>query len=321
MKFDQVQLGPNEINKKLISFIPNSFIIFVRTLIFSDMNIHEKIFWTVVVLYILKYFTETFGPAELTRNTGYIYVVRHAEREDYANLDWVHSAGKFKHDPPLSKIGILQSIEVANKFQQFRINRKNTCILSSPFKRGIMMATILSKKLQIKMFVDFTVSEYISASARDIVPELEGTEWISEINQNASYIPDWTELKLENLSGLYKRSLISIERVLKNGICRNLIVVTHRSTALAIFGAMYKKEWKEFVEYASITTVKWELVSEQMDYKIFDFNDVTFLKNFVKAPIYNPNLKNKAYDDIKYENINLDENKPEYPNDKLVLKQ
>jgi len=118
-----------------------------------------------------------------------IILVRHGDRFDFANPDWVTTAqtlGLNPRDPPLSALGERQAWEtVAFLADEVLKGLQPACILVSPYLRVIETAQPLARRLQVSLKIDDLLSETHHLPGTIISP-LERFAYFPEIDVNHS---------------------------------------------------------------------------------------------------------------------------------------
>ena len=87
-----------------------------------------------------------------------IFVIRHGERIDYVDKDWINKVNHDRYrDPYLAEKGIKQSKETAIKllgiFKNKQLSDDNLIIISSPYIRCVQTASLFAKDLNYKSLI------------------------------------------------------------------------------------------------------------------------------------------------------------------------
>eukprot|EP01064_Diplonema_japonicum_P003414 TRINITY_DN12200_c0_g1_i1.p1 TRINITY_DN12200_c0_g1~~TRINITY_DN12200_c0_g1_i1.p1 ORF type:complete len:289 (+),score=52.79 TRINITY_DN12200_c0_g1_i1:41-868(+) len=84
---------------------------------------------------------------ERTPKEQFVYTVRHGEREDAVDDNWVKLSDR-PYDPPLTADGRQQAKEVATKLLQLPRNETPNVVISSPYIRCLQTAAIIYHELK-----------------------------------------------------------------------------------------------------------------------------------------------------------------------------
>jgi broad specificity phosphatase PhoE len=218
----------------------------------------------------------------IINNYQHFYLIRHGERIDYSDPDWIYNNNNF-YDPPLSKSGIDQSIETAEYIINQPINF--SCIVSSPFQRAIYMATIIKIYYDLPLIIDYGFGEFIKKNKSKNIPILHYNNSYY-YNQNLIHYESlFNELKLESYDDVLNRTKYNLHNILK--YCQNPLIISHRSTITILLDSLnisYNKN-KE-LDYASISYGIYDKNNNNI--KLLTYNQIEHLKTFIKSPITNP---------------------------------
>jgi len=105
-----------------------------------------------------------------------IFLVRHGHKRILDDPDWSKTAQR-PHDTPLSQKGIKQAEETA----QLLTNERIDVIFSSPFYRTVETASIIAKRLNKKVNIEWGFSEWLNPNWFKTFPDLMSIEEASEI--------------------------------------------------------------------------------------------------------------------------------------------
>ena len=85
------------------------------------------------------------------KSTSNIFVVRHGERIDYVDKNWINKVNHNRYrDPYLADKGIKQCKETATKLTKILNDKNDLMIISSPYIRCCQTASIIAKELNYK---------------------------------------------------------------------------------------------------------------------------------------------------------------------------
>jgi broad specificity phosphatase PhoE len=117
----------------------------------------------------------------LTGAAGCLFVMRHGERQDMADINWPSQAAR-PWDPPLSQFGHQQATQRGQAF--FKASTRVDVVVSSPFTRCIETAIAFMRSYGLP-------AEQLQVDARVC-------EWMSARNLNLSHVDGQAEAMLEN---------------------------------------------------------------------------------------------------------------------------
>lgn len=148
-----------------------------------------------------------------------VFLVRHGT---------TFAGGEVKYqspDSPLSKKGLVQTKELANRFK----NRKIDVILASKWSRARGTAEVIAEALKIPLEFFEGIHE------REQHPELYGVKWTSKIHEeNVAEISanlgnlDWKfRGQGESIRDVTKRAIKFNKHLIKKHLGQNLLVVSH----------------------------------------------------------------------------------------------
>eukprot|EP00013_Stygamoeba_regulata_P021670 CAMPEP_0177649698 /NCGR_PEP_ID=MMETSP0447-20121125/11533_1 /TAXON_ID=0 /ORGANISM="Stygamoeba regulata, Strain BSH-02190019" /LENGTH=543 /DNA_ID=CAMNT_0019152489 /DNA_START=114 /DNA_END=1745 /DNA_ORIENTATION=- len=226
-----------------------------------------------------------------------IYLVRHAERYDYTDMNWAPKQS-FPHDSPLSPVGDTQAMDIADRLGHI----KPHMVVTSPFQRAIMTAEPIARRLHTTICVEPGIAEFLCKTTRKKVPNfiteaVSVSPWV-----DTEYEPFWPELRLETWDEMFERVSRTVEHLVKQ--CRgkgDLILVSHRSTlqnVLAGLAPNFDEDRK--LEYGAIAMIV-EGINGEME--VQTFNEVAHLRNLVASPSSNPYRHIEGYyEDLDWSN-------------------
>ena len=219
----------------------------------------------------------------IINNYQHFYLIRHGERIDYSDHDWIYK-NNYIYDPPLSKSGIDQSIEIAKYIINQPINF--SCIVSSPFQRAIYMATIIKIYNDLPLIIDYGFAEFIKKNKSKNIPILHYNNSYY-YNQNLIHYESlFNELKLESYDYVFNRTKYNLHNILK--YCPNPLIISHKSTITILLDSLNISSYykNEELDYASISYGIYD--KNNNNFKLLTYNQIGHLKTFIKSPISNP---------------------------------
>ena len=86
-----------------------------------------------------------------------LYVIRHGSRVDHEDRSWGKTAER-PHDPPISEKGWRQARQTGRYLQDKGI----TAVFASPFIRTIQTATAICDALDLPIFVEGGLSDWLN---------------------------------------------------------------------------------------------------------------------------------------------------------------
>ena len=108
--------------------------------------------------------------------TQTIWIARHANRLDFVNPDWFLTAER-RYDPPLSEDGMKQAQQLANRLKGENI----THIFASPFLRTVQTASQVAEVLDLPIFLESGLSEWLNPEWMTSTPERLTIEALAEL--------------------------------------------------------------------------------------------------------------------------------------------
>uniref|UniRef100_A0A914VTZ3 Phosphoglycerate mutase n=1 Tax=Plectus sambesii TaxID=2011161 RepID=A0A914VTZ3_9BILA len=178
-----------------------------------------------------------------------IWITRHGEREDVADLEWINKPHRSDDDTPLAAKGLVQAAELGERLKAEHIDY----IFSSPFDRCVNTAQIISSlretPLSIKIepgicevLYDFPPG-YLSLTElklqyplvdMDYTPALIPDKW----EPNSSHCIERVQMTVKKIRHTHSGSILGVRltsRVCKRCKCGNWIIGNH-STGLIRIG-------------------------------------------------------------------------------------
>jgi len=189
-----------------------------------------------------------------------LWVVRHGDRIDFSDPNWVSSA-KNPYNPPLAPVGFAQAAETAERLKDEKIDY----IIASPFLRTVQTANIIAEKIGIKFILDVGLSEWLTVKDFDFRPKLDDPHNLasdypfidpeSESPANLAYPEDSEALDSR------------IDKVLSEIITKfgtNILLISHGSPIRSIFKTLVTYNGDGFPSMCSVSQFhyksgKWNL--------------------------------------------------------------
>ena len=184
--------------------------------------------------------------------TSTIYLIRHGDRFDYANPEWLEDAkrqGNLLTDPPLSALGHLQARETAQALKQ--CIEKADCILSSPYLRVIQTAVPTSETLGVPISIEQGLSE-AHATPGDVLPtpsqrfayfphiHLDYTKSLVEIEPTPGYTCPKTGHPCEAFAGKYCQRIEKLAQKLQETYRGQTVLCFSHAASVALVAALLK---------------------------------------------------------------------------------
>jgi broad specificity phosphatase PhoE len=163
-----------------------------------------------------------------------LWLVRHEHRLDFICPEWFETA-IYPYDPPLSIEGSDRAVRLAEKFSKMPIER----IYTSPFLRTIQTAHPLAKLLNLPIWLEWGLCEWL---CRDWTSELPETTPVDKLmqcypNVDVAYQSLVTPCYPETVEELDAR-LHNIAYKLIHDNCENMLIVAHKGSAVGIVAAL-----------------------------------------------------------------------------------
>ncbi|KAL7722701.1 Phosphoglycerate mutase [Entamoeba marina] len=220
-----------------------------------------------------------------------LFIIRHAVRLDYIDLEWVPNA-KYPHDPPLHPDGVKQAKEVGKRMRHEKVD----IIVSSPYFRATETAKYVAEAAQMKYSIEPGLSEYLSKVNRRGVPEFDPVR-LEDVSYSDQYTPIFEKVTLETWSGIQQRAFDSLVELMKK--YKRVCVVTHRSTTQAFLSKLYNETIKD--NYAFTSVCSFEPKQDEPHFLPTRINSHYHLKTYIETPLHNPNyyISNNYMDMIR----------------------
>jgi len=97
-----------------------------------------------------------------------VWMARHANRLDFVNPDWFSTAER-PYDPPLSDDGLVQAQHLGRRLRGVGISR----IFASPFLRAVQTAAAVATQLELPIYLEAGLSEWLNPAWMPAAPETE----------------------------------------------------------------------------------------------------------------------------------------------------
>lgn len=107
--------------------------------------------------------------------TSTLWIVRHGNRQDFVNPEWRASAA-LPHDPGLSPDGHEQAQRVGERLRGEGIGH----IFASPYLRTVQTAHHIAEALDLRVYLEPGIGEWLNAAWFDAVPERRTLERLAE---------------------------------------------------------------------------------------------------------------------------------------------
>eukprot|EP00750_Incisomonas_marina_P000213 INCI10180.3.p1 GENE.INCI10180.3~~INCI10180.3.p1 ORF type:complete len:446 (+),score=27.35 INCI10180.3:223-1560(+) len=165
-----------------------------------------------------------------------VYVIRHGDREDYANPEaWrvrAEAAGGNLSDPPLSRLGRQQANETAMQISEL-LRASNTApedvvILASPYLRTIQTAQPTADQLGLPIHLEHGLAESHFRASVMAKPRHDHWRWLTFPQVDATYQSLWhrqhtpgyrsAETEKENFPSDYYRRLATFAHLLETAL-------------------------------------------------------------------------------------------------------
>lgn len=185
-----------------------------------------------------------------------LYLVRHGHRLDEVDKKWYEKEGLNKYDPPLSDEGKEQAQKVAQRLQQEPIDM----IFTSPYWRAIQTAHPIAACLDLPLYVENGIGEWLSKSMMphepNIMPAFQRRDEFPmlEFSHNPRVIPHYPETAsqcFERLEKAITQLLASYEG--------NFLIVGHGRTVTGLAHRLVGKPESNFkLNNAGITKLDYK---------------------------------------------------------------
>lgn len=139
-----------------------------------------------------------------------VWIARHGNRLDFVFPEWFNTA-EFRYDPPLSEDGMVQAKELGQRLKSENIK----FIFASPFLRAIQTAYAVAEVLDLPIFLEAGLSEWLNADWMVSHPQLNPITIIAQkyprldLSYNSRVVPQYPEslASVDERTGLTARKL------------------------------------------------------------------------------------------------------------------
>lgn len=194
-----------------------------------------------------------------------IWIVRHGNREDFGNPDWVKNAVR-PYDPALSADGERQAQEAGASLKGQPLHR----IFASPFLRTIQTAHHIANAVDLPVALEPGIGEILPTLSQvpDYISTQEGTQRFARLD--TTYTPVGSLVYPESELEGYRRSAQTVQQLADSHPNHNLLFVTHAAPVIGIVRHLAGIQEKISVPLCSIFTLQrnghgWQLVGGQGD--------------------------------------------------------
>lgn len=195
--------------------------------------------------------------------TQTIWIVRHGNREDFGNPDWVKNAVR-PYDPALSADGERQAQEAGTSLKGQPLHR----IFASPFLRTIQTAHHIADAVDLPVALEPGIGEILPTlpEVPAIVPEEERRQRFARVD--GTYTPVGRLIYPESEIEGYRRSAQTVQQLADIHPNHNLLFVTHAAPVIGIVRHLTGIQEKISVPLCAIFTLQrngngWHLVGGQ----------------------------------------------------------
>jgi broad specificity phosphatase PhoE len=159
-----------------------------------------------------------------------LWLVRHGERRDEADPEWVDHADR-PHDPPLTDRGRRQAERVSDRLCASDVG----AIYSSPFLRAAETAHIVADRLDRPLSVDHGLSEHLNPAWFDVAPSVLTPRALAERfdTVDTSHVSALRPHYPESAEEAAERTVRTVRRLLADGP-ETTLVVGHGLTVASV---------------------------------------------------------------------------------------
>jgi broad specificity phosphatase PhoE len=105
-----------------------------------------------------------------------VWIARHGNRLDFVRPEWFDTA-KRRYDPPLSEDGLIQARKLARRLKSANIKH----IFSSPFLRTIQTANQVAEALDLPIWIERGLGEWLNPDWMTEMPETHPEEELTDL--------------------------------------------------------------------------------------------------------------------------------------------
>jgi broad specificity phosphatase PhoE len=168
-----------------------------------------------------------------------LHLLRHGERLDFVQPEWFDTA-ILRYDPPLSSQGLAQARSLAASFADKSIDG----IFCSPFLRAIQTAAPIAELLNLPLYLEWGLCEWLCGEWTVGMPELNPIDRINYPQIDSSYRSRVLPVYPESIAALNIRSQQTIDILPRD---RNLLLVGHKISLCQIATTITgDRSWLEY---------------------------------------------------------------------------
>lgn len=158
-----------------------------------------------------------------------VWIARHANRLDFVNPDWFLTAER-RYDPPLSDDGFVQASQLAQRLKKEKIAH----IFASPFLRTIQTAHAVAEVLDLPVYLETGLSEWLNPDWMTEEPEKYPlTELLESFPRiDISYTPRIAAKYPETKNQVRQRSGQTARCLVQEFFPDNILMVAHGASVL-----------------------------------------------------------------------------------------
>ncbi len=162
------------------------------------------------------------------------WLVRHAHRLDFIEPEWFESA-IYPYDPPLSSVGSDRAIAIAQELSHVEIDT----IFTSPFLRTIQTAAPLARRLQLPIWLEWGLCEWLCKEWTSELPQATPIDELKMNYPNLNFVDRSLVVPCypETLEELDARIQIIADKLVQNND-RNILAIAHKGSVLGIVAAL-----------------------------------------------------------------------------------
>jgi broad specificity phosphatase PhoE len=163
-------------------------------------------------------------------STRRIFLARHGNRQDFVDPTWPSTADE-PYDPPLSSDGIEQARRLGQRLAEEGVD----VILASPFLRTVQTAHYANERLQVPIYVEPGIGEWLEQSSFERLPRLRSLDVLRADYPMLAhgYVASWVQRHPETAAELRARAQQTLETLLRK-FEGTLLVVGHAASVAAM---------------------------------------------------------------------------------------
>ena len=180
-----------------------------------------------------------------------VWIARHGNRLDFVNPEWFNTAPR-RYDPPLSKDGFVQAVEVGKRLKAENISH----IFASPFLRTIQTANEIARILDLPIKLEAGLGEWQNGDWMTETPEIYPQDLLAEKYPviDWSYKSFLTPNYPESRDDVNQRTAKTIQQLVAD-YSEDILIVGHGASVYGVTKGLVFDTPEQKVALCSLTKV------------------------------------------------------------------